>query len=223
MDTQLQGGANPSHRHNSRWRRRLILIVLVVTSAGFGLIVLLGLAGWFMSTHDMSPVARLFLTQDKCDAIDSLRRDGLRVSYLRCHYRRNGWKVVCADDPTMDDVRLARLARHLKVLEPSILFMPGTNVGDTGVAHLSDISSIEFLDLGWTKISDASLKSVATMPLLKELYLNNTGVGDDGLRHLEKLSNLQLLAVGQSRVTERGIADFTPKAPHVYVDNFRRR
>lgn len=186
------------------------------------LIVLMGFAASFIATHDLSPVARLFCSKEKAAAIDALRAEGVHVFYLRYHYRRNGWKVVCVDDPSMTDERLIGLAPYLRILEPSVLFLRKTNVGDAGIAHLEGISSVRFLDLGWTRAGDAGAKSIGTMPLLKELYLNNTNVSDATLPHLESLANLELLCVGESRVTQQGIAEFAQKAKHVHIDDSSR-
>jgi Leucine-rich repeat (LRR) protein len=196
-----------------------LIVSLFVVAAGT--IHLSGLALQYISTNDLSPVARLVVTPEKRHAIDALRSEGLLVYYLRFQLR-NGWKVVCTDDDSMDDTRLGRLARHLKALAPNIVYFRRTNIGDSGVASLSGVASVKFLDLGWTKVGDRGLESIATLPALKELYVNNTKVSDAGLAHLEHLANLQLLCVGQSEVTEQGIKDFHRKSPHVYVDNFQR-
>ena len=187
------------HHWLGKWPRRLAFAALA-TLIGY---VLLWSLTAYVSTHDLSPIARLFCTQEKCNAIDAIRAEGVRVAYFRSHLR-NGWTIFGWDDPHLDDQRLAHLSTELRVLAPNVVFLTKTAVGDSGVSHLKDIMSIKYLDLGWTRIGDESLKSIATLPRLKELYVNNTNISDAGLRHLENLKDLQLLCVGQSRVTQQG-------------------
>ncbi len=209
-----------SHHWARAWNRRRVLIALALIAPA-GAILLFGLAAQFVATHDLSPVARVIATPQERHAIDALRSEGLSVCYFRSHLR-NGWRVVCTDDPFMDDARLCRISHDVRVLAPTTVYLSGTNVGDPGVAALSGTKSIKFLDLGWTKVGDRGLESIATLPLLKELYVNNTSVTDRGLAQLQKLGGLRLLCVGRSRVTERGIKDFSQVCPHVYIDNSRR-
>ncbi len=203
-------------------RRRWRIWVALLTAFVAGTIVLFLAVAWFIRNHDLSPVVRPFCTRERRDAIDTLRKEGLEVYYLCWHYRRNGWEVLSRNDPSLDDAKMARVAPHLRLLEPNIVFLTDNNIGDSGVTHLSNINSIEFLDLGWTRTGDGGVKAIATLPLLKELYLNNTRISDAGLVDLETLNTLKLLAIGQTRVTEQGMRDFSQAAPNVYIDNSRR-
>ena len=216
MNVDLE--ADPSHYPTRNRRRRLTQVALALTLVA-GTIVLVFAATWFVSTHDLSSIVRPFCTHSTCDAIDALHREGVQVYYLCWHYRRNGWKVVSSNDSSMDDAKMARLAPHLMALEPNIVFLTHNNIGDSGVMCLGNITSIEFLDLGWTKIGDGSLKMLGALPLLKELYLNDTAITDAGLVDLEELKNLQLLDVSKSRVTQQGVRAFGRAAPSVYVNN----
>ncbi len=207
----------PLRQRSRKWWRVLFLLPLVLLGGYLGL----WLATEYVSTHDLSPIARFFSSREKSEAVDKLRSEGIHVYYLRSHLR-NGWKVVCVDEPSMDDARLARVAHCLRVLGPGILIFGHTSIGDAGVAQLNGITSIRYLDLGWTNITDQSLKSIATLPQLRELYVNNTKVSDAGLVYLHGLGNLELLCVGQSKVTQQGVKDFGQQAPRVHLDNFSR-
>jgi len=215
----LRSESEPSSSPTRNRSRRLTLIVLLFV---VGTIVVAYATACFVSEHDLSPIVRPFCTRETRRAIDTLRSEGLQVYYLRLHYRRNGWMVVSRHDSSMDDTKLLGLAPALRVLEPTIVFLTHNRIGDSGVACLGGIRSIEFLDLGWTQLGDASSKTLATLPFLKELYLNDTAITDVGLGDLKNLKNLQLLAVGKTRVTQEGIEAFGRAAPSIDVDNSGR-
>lgn len=206
-------------------RRRIVIIGTMIAVAPALALVLLGITGMAISNADLSPMARLLTTPEKREAIDRLRGEGARVSYLRMRYRRrDGWRVDFSDDLSVDDATLERSARDLRILQPSVLYLRRTNVGDSGIANLKCISGVRFLDLGWTNVTDAALEPIASLPLLRELYLNHTRISDAGLPELARLEELTLLCTGHSLVTEQGIDTFMQLtlAPHVYVDTSRQ-
>ena len=73
------------------------------------------------------------------------------------------------------------------------LHLEKTGIGDSGLAHLKDMSDLEYLNLYGTTVTDA------------------------GLKHLEKLSKLKRLYVWQSKVTKEGMKSLEGKIPGLKV------
>lgn len=73
------------------------------------------------------------------------------------------------------------------------LHLEKTGIGDSGLAHLKDMSDLEYLNLYGTTVTDA------------------------GLKHLEKLSKLKRLYVWQSKVTKEGMKSLEEKIPGLKV------
>jgi hypothetical protein len=63
------------------------------------------------------------------------------------------------------------------------------------VAHLRDLTALEWLSLEDTKVSDAGLVHLARLSRLQTLSLRMTDVSDAGLPHLKPLSGLKKLSL----------------------------
>ncbi len=65
--------------------------------------------------------------------------------------------------------------------------------------------NIAQLDLGRTKITDATLKTVAKLPRLAQLDLRQTKITDAGLEALTALKNLQTINLYGTEITDAGV------------------
>ena len=65
----------------------------------------------------------------------------------------------------------------------------GSNLSDTGLAHLRNTPSLSRLELDYTKISNAGLVHVEGLNRLTLLSLNATPITDPGLAHLKSLAS----------------------------------
>lgn len=81
-----------------------------------------------------------------------------------------------------------------------------SSIGDAGVAHLKDVSTLQRLSLGGTKVTDAGLKSVGTLTQLDELYVGNDTITDAGIAHLAKLTKLRKFFAYGKNVTGAAFA-----------------
>jgi internalin A len=79
------------------------------------------------------------------------------------------------------------------------------NVGDAGVAHLTDLTKLESLDLEGTKVTDVGMASLAGLVYLKSLTLSQTAVTNDGLKHLAGMRGLTTLNIDTSGVSDAGL------------------
>src|SRR4029079_2701451 len=75
--------------------------------------------------------------------------------------------------PAIDDSTLVcvRQFPHLKRLALSF-----TNVGDAGMAHVSELRQLEFLSLEVTDVTDASIPLLAKLGCLRTLDIIDTSV-----------------------------------------------
>lgn len=88
-----------------------------------------------------------------------------------------------------------------------------TSVGDSGLAHLAGLKSLELLDI-WTvpQMTDATVEVVAALPNLKELSLRATGVTDTSIDKLLGMQNLQSLTFKENgSVTAEGLKKLAAK------------
>src|SRR5262249_30984763 len=81
----------------------------------------------------------------------------------------------------------------------------GTRVGDAGLAHLKDLTSLRHLDLSGTQVGETGLIHLQTLTKLEFLALEGTHVGNTGLVHLKGLTNLHGLALSKTRVSDVGL------------------
>ena len=69
----------------------------------------------------------------------------------------------------------------------------------------ADLEKVTFLNLHRTHITDVSLKDVAKVQGLKELWLAFTQITDAGLKHVAKLQKLEVLYLGHTQITDDGL------------------
>jgi len=66
------------------------------------------------------------------------------------------------------------------------LHLEKTGIGDAGLAHLKDMSDLEYLNLYGTAVTDEGLKQLAKLSKLKKLYVWQSKVTKEGMASLEK-------------------------------------
>jgi hypothetical protein len=81
----------------------------------------------------------------------------------------------------------------------------GTRITDSGLAHLSNLKGLATLQLNSTAIADAGLASLQNLKGLGELGLYGTHITDNGLQYLKGMSNLHKLVLGGSAITDLGL------------------
>ena len=80
-------------------------------------------------------------------------------------------------------------------------------VSDTGIAGLvSRLTTLTLLDASATRVTDASIALLATLPKLNVLRLNNTSITDIGLIHLRGHPALEALSVEATEVSPAAVA-----------------
>lgn len=103
------------------------------------------------------------------------------------------------------DAGLARI-RGLKNLE-KIYIWDAFAVSDVGVAHLAEMTNLETIHLGNSKITDESLRIFSKLSKLEYLSLQGNSFTDKGLGYIQNLSQLKSLwlGLGESEFTDDGL------------------
>ena len=79
------------------------------------------------------------------------------------------------------------------------------SIGDEGLSHLKNLTSLRYLLTRSRSISDEGLKHLANMTQMETLYLRGIQVSDKGLIHLKKMKKLKRLNLSPTNVTEKGL------------------
>lgn len=93
-----------------------------------------------------------------------------------------------------------------------------TSISDAGIAALSRCRELRRLVLANTAVGDAALPHLTALPKLESLNLYGTRVTDAGLAHLAPLASLRRLYLWQTAVTDDGIAPLRAALPELRVD-----
>lgn len=110
--------------------------------------------------------------------------------------------IVLAYDFT--DADLSVLHEKPKLL---LLDLTESKITDAGLEFIPTIPRLERLYLtSVIRVTDTGLKFVAKSQSLKELCLLDTSVSDEGLRHLKELKSLEKLRIGSWYMSGAGLA-----------------
>jgi len=88
---------------------------------------------------------------------------------------------------------------------------------DEGFAQIAQLSSLEKLDVTTTSFADRHVKSLQTLPNLRQLNAKHVKLTDAGLEQLAAIPTLQLIDVYGTPVTSKGVASALVKRPTLEV------
>lgn len=116
-------------------------------------------------------------------------------------------KEVNLDSRPVVDADLKYLSQ-LDTLES--LNLTGTGVSGGAMAHISNLTNLKKLSLGGgyqkpSNIDDEGLSHLTKLANLEQLVLSDSKITDAGLAHLSKLDNLRSLYVFQTKVGDAGL------------------
>jgi hypothetical protein len=155
-------------------------------------------------------IERAWLTirgSDNIDAVDLAHADATDED-LDWLARADRLKRLVLSGSQVTDSGMERL-RDLTRLED--LDLRGTEVGDEGLSLLSNVRSIRNLSLAGGKVTDDGLDHLAQMTKLKNVDLSQTAIDGSGLKNLNRLPELVTLKLAGSDVTDDGLAAFHSK------------
>jgi hypothetical protein len=98
------------------------------------------------------------------------------------------------------------------------LDLSGTRVTSQGILQATARGQqVELLDLSFTEVDDAGLRSLPSMKRLRFLSLIGSRVGDNGLDSLSRCDSLRELYVGHSNITAAGARKLQRLLPHCRI------
>jgi hypothetical protein len=98
------------------------------------------------------------------------------------------------------------------------LFLFKTFVDDGGLAHLENLTDLRVLSLECTKITDAGTVHLQKMTNLKEWFsLGYTPITNDSLKYFKNLKKLKELMLLGTKVTEQGVKDLKMTLPDTSI------
>ncbi|HET6879959.1 MAG TPA: hypothetical protein VFI31_07380 [Pirellulales bacterium] len=103
--------------------------------------------------------------------------------------------------------RKRRAVAAIEALDGSVTYQQATTV------HLEGLTSLEFLYLNNTQVSDAGLIHLRRLSGLRAIDLQGTRITDAGLDHLQGITNPQWIWLDHSQVTNTGVARLRQAIP----------
>ncbi len=125
-------------------------------------------------------------------------------------------RLCCLQMP-MDDESVKALTPLSKL---EVLLLDMTKLTDNGCKEIAKLKNLRTFSyaVGDGVVSDAGLKDLCTLPLLRNLDIRDSKISDAGLMMLAKVKDLEVLNVaGCKDITEPGIARFKALRPKVRV------
>ena len=119
------------------------------------------------------------------------------------HLRTTRIKELYLSESTVTDAGLV----HLKGMHDlASLSLSGTRtaITDAGIAQLSELTSLQSLDLRQAKITDDGLRHLSQLNALTSLQLRGANI-NEGLKHLSTLQNLTTIDLAYTSVSDRSL------------------
>jgi Leucine-rich repeat (LRR) protein len=96
-----------------------------------------------------------------------------------------------------------------------------TQITSAGLTHLHDLHTLEQLSVIGTAVDDGGLRNISELASLKTLELESTKISNSGLVHVGKLASLEELSLHSTDVTEEGLVHLLPlkRLKTLYIGN----
>ncbi len=152
-------------------------------------------------------VERLAATLSKLEKLELLRLNGLPINVAAAGHLANIKKLARLElnDSWLGDDGVKRLSTLANL---QYLYVDNTRISDAGVAHLLELKKLLGLSLNGTPITDKALETIGQSEhrtSLAYLYLSDTSVTDSGLAGLGSATGLQVLSLSHTSVTGAGL------------------
>ena len=123
---------------------------------------------------------------------------------------KSGWRVTCKD-PTVDDVRFAKWLPHLRSLDEGsnivALVLAGSKITDKSMIHVYEFANgLSTLDLANTAVGDAGIAKLRGLDVFV-LKLKGTKVTNQSLRHLATMRRLRCLDLSGTDIDD-GVLEY---------------
>ncbi len=97
------------------------------------------------------------------------------------------------------------------------LALGGTNITDSGLAQLTDLEQVRWIDLAKTRVTDAGVRHLAEIKSLVELDLSATPITDAALESLAGATGLRKLTITGTQVSEPAVRKLKQIRPQLEI------
>jgi Leucine-rich repeat (LRR) protein len=108
--------------------------------------------------------------------------------------------------------------RHIEHLPLRELWLQETNITDASAAVLSQIRTLEFLQLNATSLSDVFLVELESLPELENLGLRGTRITSSGMKYLARHPKIKKLYVYHTDIDDSGVMSLVDCNSLTYLD-----
>jgi hypothetical protein len=138
--------------------------------------------------------------------IQSLDVDGSILTHDSFKYisRLTGLRTLTLDGTDADDRDVEFISTRMPSLQS--LNLGYTKITDKGLASIAKMRSIRSLSFQKDAITAKGLTHLAQNPALAEIDFNATDINDDALRVLSKMSSLSVLNFAKTKISDKGLS-----------------
>jgi hypothetical protein len=120
----------------------------------------------------------------------------------------------------VDDSALAAIASNLSELDD--LFVGKTRITDSSMKAIRNLRHLTRLDIAETKISDAGITAIGPHPTIKTLSLEGTRVGNASLAVLATMPELKEVWSNREQFSGTALSEFEKRRPDVQIHTLER-
>ncbi|QDT47671.1 hypothetical protein Pan258_17070 [Symmachiella dynata] len=107
--------------------------------------------------------------------------------------RFNSIVEIRLNSPSIGDTELAQILAHLDLSDVDTIDLSGTTIGDDTLANLSDCSSLKWLNLTATRVTNTGLRQLAHIEPLESISACSTDVTYEGSEAYDRQANKQFV------------------------------
>jgi Leucine-rich repeat (LRR) protein len=125
--------------------------------------------------------------------------------------------------PALEDVSFWNLPlddsalEHLSGCSWKKIAVGRTRITDAGLKHLESMPNLMELNLSQLRITNAGAETLSHFPSLKILNLSQTDINDQGLSSLGRIPSLQQLDVKGCDITDKAVSAFREQKPNCRI------
>ncbi len=109
----------------------------------------------------------------------------------------------------LSDQGLSKISK-IRSLEFLLLNKLNT-ISDNGINHLKDLPDLKFLSLRFDRLTDTTASTVSEMQTLEGLDITGNEITDEGLKQIMKLKKLKCLGIGETRINKSWIKELSER------------
>ncbi len=170
----------------------------VVTSDSSGRVVSVDLRSSFITDSDMLRLAELRDLRRLDVSLTRISDQGLRT--LKTSTGIEDLNLYFAELVGDEGTAIFRNWKHLKRLN-----LRGTKITDSTLEILEGVPSLEWLDIGWSQITDTGLDHLSSLSNLRALTMGGNKLTGASLQVLRQLPQLEYLDIGGTQRTDSGL------------------